>query len=84
MQKRVEAQARAATEALRITSYGSSRPGGGGRRAGGTLRDVRCPDIYSSGADVIDITKNYEAAKRKVARLEAQWAEAVESLEQAT
>ncbi len=39
------------------------------------------PDVYTSGADVVDITKRYEAAKRRLERLERQWSEAVEALE---
>jgi ATP-binding cassette subfamily F protein 3 len=39
------------------------------------------PDVYSSGADVADITKRYEAAKRRAARLETEWTEAVQTLE---
>ena len=39
------------------------------------------PDVYSSGADVADLTRRYEAAKRKATRLEAEWAEAMQTLE---
>jgi len=39
------------------------------------------PDVYSSGADVADLTKRYEAAKRRAARLETEWTEAVQTLE---
>jgi ATP-binding cassette subfamily F protein 3 len=39
------------------------------------------PDVYSSGADVADLTRRYEAAKRRAARLETEWTEAVQTLE---
>ena len=49
------------------------------------IRDLEqtfaAPDIYSSGADVADLTKRYEAAKRRVARLETEWTDAVQRLE---
>jgi hypothetical protein len=41
------------------------------------------PDVYSSGADVASLTKRYETAKRRAARLETEWTEAVQSLESA-
>ena len=39
------------------------------------------PDVYSSGADVADLTRRYEAAKRRAARLEAEWTDAMQTLE---
>jgi hypothetical protein len=41
------------------------------------------PGLYISGADVADLTKRYEAGKRKRARLESAWAEAMQTLESA-
>jgi ATP-binding cassette subfamily F protein 3 len=84
-QKRAEAEARAATKSLRdrISRIETELASVGAELA--TLEETfAAPDIYSSGADIVDITTRYEAAKKKVAKLEAQWAEAVESLEQAT
>jgi ATP-binding cassette subfamily F protein 3 len=52
---------------------------------GREIRDLEetfaAPDVYSSGADVADLTKRYEAAKRRVTRLEEEWTEAVQRLE---
>jgi ATP-binding cassette subfamily F protein 3 len=52
---------------------------------GGEIKELEetfaAPDVYSSGADVADLTRRYEAAKRKAARLEAEWADAMQTLE---
>ncbi|MDQ4065668.1 MAG: hypothetical protein M3161_06440, partial [Actinomycetota bacterium] len=81
-QKRLEAQARAATKALRDRI---ARIEVELETVGAELRALEetfaAPDVYTSGADVVDITKRYEAAKRRLERLERQWSEAVEALE---
>ena len=81
-QKRAEAQARAATKSLRDRI---ARIEAELEAVGAELRELEetfaAPDIYTSGADVVDITKRYETAKRRLARLERQWSEAVEALE---
>ncbi|MGH2755104.1 MAG: ABC-F family ATP-binding cassette domain-containing protein, partial [Actinomycetota bacterium] len=41
------------------------------------------PDVYSSGTDVAELTKRYEARKARRARLESEWTDAVEELEAA-
>jgi ATP-binding cassette subfamily F protein 3 len=41
------------------------------------------PDLYMSGADVAEMTKRYEAAKRRYKKLESNWAEAMQNLEAA-
>jgi ATP-binding cassette subfamily F protein 3 len=41
------------------------------------------PDLYMSGADVAEMTKRYEAAKRRHKKLESNWAEAMQNLEAA-
>ena len=81
-QKRAEAEARAATKAVRdrVTRIEAKLDS-----VGAELAELEAmfaaPDIYSSGADVVDLTKRYEAAKRRLARLEEQWTEAVAALE---
>ena len=81
-QKRAEAEARAATKSLRdrIARLEAELDA-----VGAELREFEetfaAPDIYSSGADVVDLTARYEAAKRRLARLEQQWTEAVAALE---
>ncbi|HEV3472935.1 MAG TPA: ABC-F family ATP-binding cassette domain-containing protein [Actinomycetota bacterium] len=81
-QKRAEAEARAETKAIRdrVAAIEAKLDS-----VGAELAELEAmfaaPDIYSSGADVVDLTKRYEAAKRRLARLEAQWTEAVSALE---
>ena len=41
------------------------------------------PDVYMSGVDVAEMTKRYESAKRRRARLETEWTEAMQTLETA-
>lgn len=81
-QKRAEAQARAATKDLRERI---ARIEAELETVGQELRALEqtfaAPDIYSSGADVVDITNRYETAKRRLEHLERQWTEAVDALE---
>lgn len=81
-QKRAEAEARAASKAVRDRV---ARIEAKLDSVGAELAELEAmfaaPDIYSSGADVVDLTKRYEAAKRRLAHLETQWTEAVQALE---
>lgn len=81
-QKRAEAEERAASKSVRDRV---ARIEAKLDSVGAELSELEAmfaaPDIYSSGADVVDLTKRYEAAKRRLARLEAQWTEAVAALE---
>ncbi|MDQ3963079.1 MAG: ABC-F family ATP-binding cassette domain-containing protein [Actinomycetota bacterium] len=81
-QKRHEAEARAATKAVRDrVARIEAKLDSVGTELAELEAMFAAPDIYSSGADVVDLTKRYEAAKRRLARLEEQWTEAVSALE---
>jgi ATP-binding cassette, subfamily F, member 3 len=82
--RRMEAQARAETKGLRdkvsklekrIQEVGAEL-----KRLEAVMAD---PEVYSSGADVAALVRDYESAKRRMARLEGEWETAAESLEKA-
>jgi ATP-binding cassette, subfamily F, member 3 len=81
-QKRAEAHARARTKSLRDRVT----------KLEGQLEDLAAelrrmeeefadPEFYASRNDIAEVTKRYEAGKRRRVRLESQWAEAVQVLE---
>ncbi|HEX2057393.1 MAG TPA: ABC-F family ATP-binding cassette domain-containing protein, partial [Actinomycetota bacterium] len=82
--RRVEARARAETKDLRervsklekrIAEVGAEL-----KRMETVMAD---PQVYSSGTDVAALVRDYESAKRRMARLEGEWETAAESLERA-
>jgi len=82
--RRIEAQARAQTKDLRdrvsklerrIAEVGAEL-----KRMEAVMAD---PEVYSSGTDVAALVRDYESAKRRMARLEGEWETAAESLEEA-
>jgi ATP-binding cassette subfamily F protein 3 len=82
--RRIEAQARAQTKDLRdkvarlekrIAEVGAEL-----KRLEAVMAD---PEVYSSGTDVAALVRDYESAKRRMARLEGEWEIAAESLEAA-
>jgi ATP-binding cassette subfamily F protein 3 len=81
-QKRLEAEARAATKGLRdrIAQLEQRL-----ERLTAELAEMEAtfadPEFYSTADDVAGATQRYESRKRRRAELEAEWAEAVESLE---
>ncbi len=81
-QKRAEAEARARTKSLRQRV---SRLEERLEAVEAEIAELEVafadPDIYSSGADVAEMTRRYEVAKRRREQTEAEWAEAVENLE---
>ena len=83
-QKRIEAEERGRLKALKQRV---GRIEAALESVAGELRELEeifaAPDIYSSGADVAELTKRYEARKTRRAKLEAEWTEAVEDLESA-
>jgi len=83
-QKRLEAEARARTKGLRDRVARIERELD---QLGAELAEFQelfaSPDLYMSGADVTDLTKRYEAARRRAGKLEAAWAEAIQALEAA-
>jgi ATP-binding cassette subfamily F protein 3 len=83
-QKRVEAEARAATKNLRERIAKLERRL---ESLNAELAQMEAafadPNFYASADDVADLTKTYEARKRRRSELESEWAEAVESLEMA-
>ncbi|MDQ3915726.1 MAG: ATP-binding cassette domain-containing protein [Actinomycetota bacterium] len=82
--RRVEAEARARTKDLRdrVTKIERRLHEAGAelRRLEGVMAD---PEVYSSGTDVAALVRDYESAKRRMARLEGEWEAAAESLEEA-
>ena len=83
-QRRLEAEGRARTKSLRerVTKI-EKQLEALGKELDEFKEQFAAPDLYMSGADVTDLTKRYEAARRKASRLEEQWAEAMEELEAA-
>ena len=81
-QKRTEAEARARTKTLRDRVRKLEQEL---ERMGAELEDLEKefadPDFYVTRSDVADVTKRYESRKRRMQKLEAQWAEAVQVLE---
>ncbi|HEX2296492.1 MAG TPA: ABC-F family ATP-binding cassette domain-containing protein [Actinomycetota bacterium] len=82
--RRIEAQARAQTKDLRDRVARLERRIG---EVGAELKRLEAvmadPDVYSSGTDVAALVRDYESAKRRMARLEEEWEAAAESLEEA-
>jgi ATP-binding cassette subfamily F protein 3 len=81
-QKRAEAEARARTKSLRDRVTRIERDI---EKLGAELTELEAmfasPDLYMAGGDVAALTKKYEDGQRRLARLEAAWAEAMESLD---
>ena len=84
-QKRVEAEARARTKALRDRIATIEREL---EEVGAELAELQerfaSPDFYMSGVDVAEVTRLYEAGKKRLENLESVWASAVEELESAS
>ncbi|HEX2236198.1 MAG TPA: ATP-binding cassette domain-containing protein, partial [Actinomycetota bacterium] len=82
--RRLEAQARAQTKELRDKVTRLERRihevGAELKRLEAVMAD---PEVYSSGTDVAALVRDYESAKRRMAKLEGEWETAAESLEQA-
>ena len=82
--RRAEAQARALTKGLRDEVARLEKRMG---EVGAELKRLETvmadPEVYSSGADVGALVRDYESAKRRMARLEREWERAAESLEEA-
>ena len=81
-QKRAEAEARARSKTLRERVRKLERElEKAGAELGAMEKEFADPDFYTARDDVAEVTKRYESHKRRVDRLEAQWAEAVQVLE---
>ncbi|MDQ4095800.1 MAG: ABC transporter ATP-binding protein, partial [Actinomycetota bacterium] len=81
-QKRAEAQARARTKTLRDRVRKIEEElEKVGAELGAIEKEFADPDFYATRDDVAEVTRRYESRKRRVEKLEAQWAEAVEVLE---
>jgi ATP-binding cassette, subfamily F, member 3 len=83
-QKREEAEARARTKLLRDRVDRIEREL---EDLGADLKEIEetlaNPDSYSSGTDIVDLSNRYERGVKRVAKLESEWAEAMENLETA-
>jgi ATP-binding cassette subfamily F protein 3 len=83
-QKRQEAEARAATKNLRDKVTRLERQI---ERLDAELSELERtfadPEVYMAGADVAELTKRYEAGKRRRSALEDSWSEALQTLEEA-
>ena len=81
-QKRAEADARARTKSLRDRVRKLERQL---EELGAELsrmeEEFAHPEFYAAREDIAEVTKRYEAGKRRRGRLESQWAEAVQVLE---
>jgi ATP-binding cassette subfamily F protein 3 len=83
-QKRLEAEARAKTSSLRkrVADIEAELD-----RLDAELKRTEAklasPDTYMAGSDIVELSRRYEASKRKRDRLETEWAEAMQSLESA-
>ena len=81
-QKRAEAAARERNKSLRDRAISIEREL---ERVGAELRamekDFADPEFYARRDDVAELTKSYEARKRRFERLEAEWADAVQEAE---
>jgi ATP-binding cassette, subfamily F, member 3 len=81
-QKRLEAEARAQTSKLRsrVRSIEAELD-----RLDAEITRVEkrlaSSDTYMSGEDIVELSRRYESSRKRKERLEAEWAEAVESLE---
>ena len=82
--RRIEAQARAQTKDLRDRVAKLEKRMG---EVGAELKRLETvmadPEVYSSGTDVAALVRDYESAKRRMARLEEEWETAAETLERA-
>ncbi|HEX2195650.1 MAG TPA: ABC-F family ATP-binding cassette domain-containing protein, partial [Actinomycetota bacterium] len=82
--RRMEAQARARTKGLRDEVARLEKRMG---EVGAELKRLEAvmadPEVYSSGTDVGALVRDYESAKRRMARLETEWETAAENLEDA-
>ncbi len=82
--RRIEDQERARTKGLRDEVARLERRMG---EVGAELKRLEAvmadPEVYSSGTDVAALVRDYEVAKRRMARLETEWEAAAESLEEA-
>jgi ATP-binding cassette subfamily F protein 3 len=81
-QKRLEAESRARTSELRkrVTRIEADLDRLDAEIAR-VERKLASADTYLSGEDIVELSQRYESSRKKKERLEAQWAEAVESLE---
>jgi ATP-binding cassette, subfamily F, member 3 len=83
-QKRVEAESRARTKSLRNRIASIERKL---ERMNAEIEAMEetfaDPQFYASGEEVAEVTKRYEARKRKRADLESEWSEAAQLLESA-
>ncbi|HET7481357.1 MAG TPA: ATP-binding cassette domain-containing protein, partial [Actinomycetota bacterium] len=83
-ERRLEAEHRAKTKRLRdrVTSIENELDeiGKENERIGALLAD---PDFYSSGEDVSELVRDFEANRRRVQLLEEEWAEATMDIENA-
>lgn len=79
--KREEAEARARNKGARDTLASIERQL---EELVGTIKSMETtfasPDVYMSGADVAQLTRDYESAKRKVKKLERMWEDATAQL----
>jgi ATP-binding cassette, subfamily F, member 3 len=81
-QKRLEAEARARTSTLRkrVTRIEAELD-----RLDAEIarfeRKLASAETYMSGEDIVELSRRYESTRKRKERLEAEWAEAVESLE---
>jgi ATP-binding cassette, subfamily F, member 3 len=81
-QKRLEAEARAQTSKLRsrVRSIEAELD-----RLDAEITRVEkrlaSSDTYMSGEDIVELSRRYESSRKRKERLEAEWAETVESLE---
>ncbi|HYI44141.1 MAG TPA: ABC-F family ATP-binding cassette domain-containing protein [Actinomycetota bacterium] len=83
-QKRLEAEARQQTKTLRDRVTRIERELDELTNELKTFEEAFAdPELYMSGADVADMTKRYEAGKRRRKKLEGTWTEAMQSLETA-
>jgi ATP-binding cassette subfamily F protein 3 len=80
--KRAEAEERARTKTLRDRVARIEREV---EKLGAELAELEVmfasPDLYMAGGDVAAMTKKYDEGKKRLARLETAWAEAMESLD---
>ena len=84
-QKRLEAEARARTKTLRDRIATIEKELEAVAEELARLQEqFASPDFYMSGVDVGEVTRLYEAGKRRLENLESVWAAAMEELESAT
>ncbi|MFP5299390.1 MAG: ABC-F family ATP-binding cassette domain-containing protein, partial [Actinomycetota bacterium] len=84
-QKRIEAEARAATKHLRDRIVAIEKEldevAAELKRLGEVLGD---PNVYSSDHDVVHLSREYERAKKRTEALESSWEEATAALQEMT